>query len=101
LFSSDAAHGRVLLALGVSLGALGGLDTSVREHFAGYRSHTTLLAGTVFVFTVGGLFYLADQILAVALAVGAVTFAIAFFLARRAFQRASGGLSFRIGGMRG
>ena len=27
--------------------------------------------------------------------------AIAFYLARRAFQRASGGLSFRIGGMRG
>ena len=51
--------------------------------------------------TVGGLFYLADQILAVALAAGAVTFAIAFYLARRAFQRASGGLSFRVGGMRG
>ena len=55
----------------------------------------------VFVFTVGGLFYLANQILAVSLAVGAVAFAIAFILARRAFQRASGGVSFRIGGMRG
>ncbi len=51
--------------------------------------------------TVGGLFYFADQILAVALAVGAVSFAIVFYLARRAFQRASGGLSFRVGGMRG
>jgi DNA-directed RNA polymerase subunit K/omega len=30
-----------------------------------------------------------------------VGFAIAFYLARRAFQRASGGLSFRVGGMRG
>ena len=57
--------------------------------------------GAVFVFTVGGLFYLAEQILAVALGVGAVAFAIAFFLARRAFQRASGGLSFRVGGIRG
>ena len=44
------------------------MEVAIREHFAGYRSHTTLLAGAVFVFTVGGLFYLADQILAVALA---------------------------------
>ena len=89
------------IGVGVVLAALGGLEVSAREHFAGYRSHTTLLAGAVFVFPVGGLFYLADQILAVALAVGAVAFAVAFFLARRAFQRASGGLSFRVGGMRG
>ncbi len=89
------------IGVGVALAGLGGMEVAIREHFAGYRSHTTLLAGTVFVFTVGGLFYLADQILAVALAVGAVAFAIAFYFARRAFQRASGGLSFRIGGMRG
>ncbi len=89
------------IGLGVALAGLGGLEVSIREHFAGYRSHTTLLAGTVFVLTVGALFYLADQILAVALGFGAVAFAIAFYLARRAFQRASGGLSFRVGGMRG
>ena len=74
---------------------------AIREHFAGYRSHTTLLAGVVFVLIIGLLFYVADQILAVALAIGAVAFAIVFYLARRAFQRASGGLSYRIGGMRG
>jgi lysylphosphatidylglycerol synthetase-like protein (DUF2156 family) len=85
----------------VALACLGGLEVAIREHFAGYRSHTTLLAGAVFVLTVGILFYLAHQVLAVALPVGAVAFLIAFFLARRAFQRASGGLSFRIGGMRG
>jgi hypothetical protein len=89
------------LGIGVAMAGLGGLEVAIREHFAGYRSHTTLLAGAVFVLTVGGLFYLANQILAVALGVGAVTFAIAFYLARRAFQRASGGLSFRVGGMRG
>lgn len=90
-----------LLGVGVALGALGGMEVAVREHFAGYRSHTTLLAGAVFVFTVGGLFYLANQILAVCLGVGAVAFLVAFWLARRAFQRASGGLSFRVGGLRG
>jgi hypothetical protein len=89
------------LGVGVALAGLGGLEVAIREHFAGYRSHTTLLAGAVFVFAVGGLFYLAGQILAVALGAGAVAFAITFFLARRAFQRASGGLSFRVGGMRG
>jgi len=89
------------IGIGVALAGLGGMEVAIREHFAGYRSHTTLLAGAVFVFTVGGLFYLADQIMAVALGVGAVAFAIAFYLARRAFQRASGGLSFRVGGMRG
>jgi uncharacterized integral membrane protein len=89
------------IGIGVALAGLGGMEVAIREHFAGYRSHTTLLAGVVFVFTVGGLFYLANQILAVALGVGAVAFATAFYLARRAFQRASGGLSFRVGGMRG
>jgi hypothetical protein len=89
------------IGLGIALAGLGGMEVAIREHFAGYRSHTTLLAGTVFVFTVGGLYYAAHQILALALAVGAVAFAIAFYLARRAFQRASGGLSFRVGGMRG
>jgi lysylphosphatidylglycerol synthetase-like protein (DUF2156 family) len=89
------------IGLGVALAGLGGMEVAIREHFAGYRSHTTLLAGAVFVFTVGGVYYLAHEILAVALAIGAVAFAIAFYLARRAFQRASGGLSYRIGGMRG
>jgi lysylphosphatidylglycerol synthetase-like protein (DUF2156 family) len=89
------------IGLGVALAGLGGMEVAIREHLAGYRSHTTMLAGAVFVFTVGLLFYVFNQVLAVALPVGAVAFAIAFFLARRAFQRASGGLSFRIGGMRG
>ena len=88
------------IGVGVALAGFGGMEVAIREHFAGYRSHTTLMAGAVFVFTVGGLFYLANQILAVSLAIGAFTFAVVFFLARRAFQRASGGLSYRIGGMR-
>lgn len=87
------------IGIGVALAGLGGLEVAIREHFAGYRSHTTLLAGAVFVLTTGLLFYAADQILAVALAIGALAFAIVFYLARRAFQRASGGLSYKIGGL--
>ena len=41
------------IGVGVVLAGLGGLEVAVREHFAGYRSHTTLLAGAVFVVTVG------------------------------------------------
>jgi lysylphosphatidylglycerol synthetase-like protein (DUF2156 family) len=89
------------IGVGVALAGLGGLEVAIREHFAGYRSHTTLLAGAAFVLVTGLVFYVGGQILAVALAVGAIAFAATFFLARRAFQRASGGLSYRIGGMRG
>ncbi|MGN6217835.1 MAG: hypothetical protein ACTHN7_12930 [Solirubrobacterales bacterium] len=85
------------IGIGVALAGLGGMEVAIREHFGGYRSHTTLLAGAVFVFVTGLVFYVGNTILAVALACGAVAFLIAFFLARRAFQRASGGLSYRIG----
>jgi lysylphosphatidylglycerol synthetase-like protein (DUF2156 family) len=90
-----------LIGVGVALAAVGGMEVAIREHFAGFRSHTTLFAGFVFVVVVGVLFYAVGLVLAYALPIGAVCFAVAFFLARRAFQRASGGLSFRIGGMRG
>ena len=96
-----ASQSPTAIGVGVVLAALGGLEVSLREHLAGYRSHTTLLAGTVFVLVTGALFYLAGLILAVCLAVGAIAFAVAFYALRRAFQRASGGLSFRAGGLRG
>jgi lysylphosphatidylglycerol synthetase-like protein (DUF2156 family) len=89
------------IGVGVALAGLGGLEVAIREHFAGYRSHTTLLAGAAFVLVTGLVFYVGGQILAVALAAGAVAFAVSFFFARRAFQRASGGLSYRIGRMSG
>jgi hypothetical protein len=92
---------RTAIAIGVALAGLGGLEVAIREHFAGYRSHTTLLAGAAFVLVTGLVLYVGHAILAVALGCGAVAFALAFFLSRRAFQRASGGLSYRIGRMSG
>jgi uncharacterized integral membrane protein len=89
------------IGIGVVLAALGGLEVSLREHLAGYRSHTTLLAGTVFVLVTGTLFYLGGLVLAACLAAGAASFAVSFYLLRRAFQKASGGLSFKAGGLRG
>jgi hypothetical protein len=93
--------GTVFIGLGVALAGVGGMEVALREHLSGYRSHSSLLAGFVFVVVVGLLFYAFKQVLAVALPVGAVAFLLAFYLARRAFQRASGGFSYRIGGMRG
>jgi lysylphosphatidylglycerol synthetase-like protein (DUF2156 family) len=90
--------GPTAIGIGVALAGLGGMEVAIREHMAGFRSHTTLLSGAVFVLVVALLFYVAGQILALALAVGAVAFLAAFLLLRRAFQRASGGLTFKVGG---
>jgi hypothetical protein len=92
--------GQTLIGVGVALAGLGGMEVAIREHIGGYRSHTTLLSGFVFVVVVGLLFYAFKQVLAVALPIGAACFLVAFFLLRRVFQRASGGLSYRIGGLR-
>jgi hypothetical protein len=89
--------GPTAIGIGIALAGLGGMEVAIREHLAGYRSHTTLLAGAVFVLVVALLFYAAGQLLAVALAIGAVAFALAFLGLRRVFQRASGGLSFKVG----
>src|SRR5918998_3655829 len=44
LFSWDS-EGNLRFAAGLAIASLGGLELSLREHLAGYRSHTTLLAG--------------------------------------------------------
>ena len=38
-------RGPVLLGCGLGLASLAGLELTVREHFAGYRSHASVLAG--------------------------------------------------------
>lgn len=91
--------GKVMVAAAMALGSLGGLEVSIREHFAGFRSHTTLLAassavGSMILISViagkGGL-----AILGLVVAVGVLVFVLAFYALRQAFVRRSGGLSFR------
>lgn len=91
----------VAIGVGVVLGSLAGLELSVREHLAGYRSHTFLLSGTAFVITVGALFYLGGLVLLICLIAGAAVFVLAFLGLRNLFRRASGGLTFKVGGLRG
>ncbi len=84
------------LAVGLLLGSAGGLELSIREHFAGYRSHTTVLAGVFFAVVSGLAYFAAGLLFWQALALGVLSFALAFWLLRRAFEKASGGLSFRV-----
>lgn len=93
-------RGRAMFVAGLALAALGGLETAVRDHFAGYRSHTTLLAGALAVAAVVALTVLLGFVapslpISITLVGGAIVFAAAFGVLRRAFQNRSGGLSFR------
>src|SRR5215210_2791908 len=40
-----SSEGNLRFGAGLALASLGGLELSLREHLAGYRSHSTLLAG--------------------------------------------------------
>jgi hypothetical protein len=91
-------RGVVMLMAGLALGSLAGLELSIREHFAGYRSHTTLLAGAA-AFACVAIVYFAggnsDVARALIIPIGGTVFAVAFWLLREVFKRRSGGLGFR------
>jgi hypothetical protein len=69
---AGTARGRTLLVFGMALGSLGGLDTALREHWAGYRSHTTVLAAGPAVLVAALLFFVRAPWLVVILGAGAV-----------------------------
>ena len=56
------------------------LELAVREHFAGFRSHSALLAGAVAVVAVLPLFFLTGLPQIALLAVGVVVYSLAFFV---------------------
>ena len=91
------ARGGVMLVSALVLGSLAGLELSIREHFAGYRSHTTLLAGAAGVGSAMLSFFALGRGTGrfVFLPLGLVVFAAAFWALRQAFKRRSGGLGFR------
>lgn len=95
-FITGDTRGATMVLAGLVLGSLGGLELAIREHFGGYRSHSTLLAGTVAILSGTLVAVISGTILLpvlVGVAVG--VFAVCFFLFRRVFRRRSGGLSFR------
>lgn len=89
-------HRRVVLFIGgVTLATLAGLEVSIREHFAGYRSHTTLLAGICAIAVIIPLFYFTRLPQEALLGVAVLVFGTCFYLLRAAFARRTGGLGFR------
>ena len=84
-----------MIGAGLALGSLAGLELAVREHFAGYRSHTMLLAGAVGLATVVAAVALAKLSPLVALIAGAAGFGAGVWIFTRAFRR-RGGATFRV-----
>jgi hypothetical protein len=74
---------------------LASLELAIREHFAGYRSHSALLAGVCAIVAVVPVFFLTSFPQEVLLGVGVLVFAVALQLLRSAFARKAQGLSFR------
>lgn len=94
VFSGKGGEER--LAAGIVVAALGGAELALREHLAGFRSHTTLLAGvTSFAVVTAVALGLGPVKLWVLVVVAASVFAPAFYWLRELFKRRSGGLGFR------
>src|SRR3954465_7703346 len=85
-----------LLACGIALASLAGLELAIREHLAGYRSHSALLAGAAAVVVVVPLYLLTGLAQVILLAVGVVVYSLGFLALRRAFQAKTGGIGFRV-----
>jgi hypothetical protein len=95
-FLSGADRGEERVAAGLLLASLGGGELALREHLAGYRSHSALLAGVAaFAVVTAVALALGPVKLWVLLIAGAAVFAGAFYWMRELFKRRSGGLGFR------
>jgi hypothetical protein len=90
----DSDRGRLALLCGLVLASLGGLDTVLREHFTGFRSHSSVLAGLPAVLTAGALYFARAPWIVVAVGT-VVVFLAGFWAFRTAFRGRSGGPSFR------
>lgn len=94
-FSLGGDRAGRLLVLGFSLVSVAGLELAIREHLAGYRSHSTLLGGATAILLVLPLFFLTSVPYEVLLVLGVVFFATAFQALRTLFARRTQGLGFR------
>jgi hypothetical protein len=97
-FVTAPPQGFVMIAVGLVLGSLAGLELSIREHFAAYRSHTLLLSAAVGVPVFGALFVATKISPAICIALGLAAFAGAAWLFASVFRRRSGGALFRFRG---
>jgi hypothetical protein len=92
---TDGPRRGALLACGIALASLAGLELSVREHFAGFRSHSALLAGAAAILVVLPLYLATGLPQIVLVGIAALVFSAGFFALRREFQARTGGIGFR------
>ena len=78
-----------MLLCGMALGSLGGFDTAAREHFAGYKSHTMMLAGVPAV-GLAAILYFAGAPWPAVVAGALIAFAGGILLLARAYERRAG-----------
>jgi hypothetical protein len=84
------------IGAGLVLASLGGGELALREHLAGFRSHSSLLAGVAaFVAVTAVAIALGPVKVWVLLILGVAVFGGTFYAMRELFKRRSGGLSFR------
>src|SRR5215207_4415114 len=94
--AARGSGGEEMLAAGLVIASLGGGELALREHMAGYRSHSSLLAGVAaFVAVTVVALGLGPVQLWVLVILGAAVFAGTFYAMRELFKRRSGGLGFR------
>jgi hypothetical protein len=92
----QGTDGARFIAAGLVIAGLGGGELALREHMAGYRSHSSLLAGAAaFVAVTAVALGLGPVKLWVLVLLGIAVFAATFYAMRELFKRRSGGLGFR------
>jgi len=92
----SGSDGRARVAAGLAIASLGGGELALREHLAGYRSHSTLLAGVAaFVAVTAVALAFSPVKLWLVFVVGVGVFGAMLYWMRELFRRRSGGLGLR------
>src|SRR5215208_513986 len=91
-------QGFVMIAVGLGLASLAGLELSIREHYAAFRSHTLLLSAAVGVPVFGGLWIATKISPAICAVAGLLAFGGSAWFFASAFRRRSGGALYRLRG---
>jgi hypothetical protein len=94
-FAGGGDRRGLLAGCGFALVSLAALELAVREHLAGYRSHSALLAGALAVAVAAAAYLLTELPQAAILVVAVVVGGVALPALREVFRRRSGGLGFR------
>ncbi len=85
----------LMLAFGLTLVTLATLELSLREHLAGFRSHSALLAGICAIVVTVPVALLLTPAKFVVLGVAAVVFFAALMILRNVFRHRAGGMTWR------